>query len=403
MSTTPTKKDIAHSAPVRSLTTGQITVLIIATVPMVTAGGLGAWGTYSNVKTVFPDNGTAAGVVAAGEGATFVLALVYVLLTLLGQTAPAPVRLGLWLLPAVASATGAKLAATTTEAVVYAVTPMAMCVSAEGIGLVARRVVVYCTGVDMEAQRRNADLMRRIAYHSARSERHPWERVQKWSALKAWRLMSRAGAGDAQLGSDLVAVQRDRLTEGADTAMSAMLKGCPEPTAVIPVSLPAEPVRPALEPAPEPGVEPAGPCEPDAELTDEPHESPGENAPASTPPTEPDHADDKASDQAFEPEPVLSQSEPTATPDPGEPRPTSEPDPDPDSEPQAKPHPADDEPTTVLSREEQQVRTLAHHLRIGEELTKTTAAQLLGVSPATAGRRLKVARDRIGEGTGLYL
>ncbi|MBK3597046.1 hypothetical protein [Streptomyces sp. MBT51] len=328
MSTTPAQKDAAPGTSARSLTGGQITVLVIATIPMVVAGAVGAWGTYSNVLAVFPDNGTAAGVVAAGEGATFVLALVYVLLTLLGQTAPAPVRLGLWLLPVVASATGAKLATDTTAAVVYAVTPMAMCVSAEGIGLVARRVVVYCTGIDMEAQRRNAELMRRIGYQTARAQRHPWKWAQQRSGLTAWRLMSRAGSGDAQLGSELIAVQRTRLAQGADTALLAMLQGGVEPT-LVSVSLAAEPVRPALEP--------------------------GEPLPAA--PTEPD----------------------------------------------AKPHPTDDEPTSPLSREEQQISTLAHHLKIGEPLTKNTAAQLLGVSPATAGRRLKAARERIGDGTGLYL
>jgi predicted DNA-binding protein (UPF0251 family) len=51
---------------------------------------------------------------------------------------------------------------------------------------------------------------------------------------------------------------------------------------------------------------------------------------------------------------------------------------------------------------EQQILTLAHRLRSGEPLTKTTAAHLLKVSPATAGRRLKDARDRIGDGTGFY-
>lgn len=51
---------------------------------------------------------------------------------------------------------------------------------------------------------------------------------------------------------------------------------------------------------------------------------------------------------------------------------------------------------------EQQITELAARLRGGEHLTKTTAAHLLGVSPATAGRRLKDARDRVNEGTGFY-
>ncbi|MFC8361115.1 DUF2637 domain-containing protein [Streptomyces griseorubiginosus] len=51
---------------------------------------------------------------------------------------------------------------------------------------------------------------------------------------------------------------------------------------------------------------------------------------------------------------------------------------------------------------EQQITELAQRLKRGERLTKTTAAQALGVSPATAGRRLKDARRRIDEGTGFY-
>nr|WP_123981312.1 DUF2637 domain-containing protein [Streptomyces sp. Ag109_O5-1] len=85
-------------------------------------------------------------------------------------------------------------------------------------------------------------------------------------------------------------------------------------------------------------------------------------------------------------EPVLSPAEPITVSRP-------EPSPEPVGE---GGEPADDEI-------EQQITTLAHRLRSGERLTKTTAAQLLGVSPATAGRRLKDARARIGEGTGNYL
>jgi len=208
---------------VKTLTRGQKTVLTAATLPMIGAGGLGAWGTYANITSVFHRTGTAAGVVAAGEGATLVLALVLVGLTMLGQPSPLAVRAGLWLLPAAAAITGAIVAPGTRDAVVFAVTPMAMTVSAEGLGLLARRIVIRTSGVDVEAQRRNATTLRRIAYHRARAERHPWKWVQKYSALRAWRLMGRAGDGDTQLGNGLVAVQRDRLTEGANTALSAML------------------------------------------------------------------------------------------------------------------------------------------------------------------------------------
>ena len=90
----------------KKLTGGQIAVLTAATIPMIGAGGLGAWGTYTNITSVFHRSATALGVVAAGEGATLVLALVLVGLTMLGQASPLAVRAGLWLLPATASVTG---------------------------------------------------------------------------------------------------------------------------------------------------------------------------------------------------------------------------------------------------------------------------------------------------------
>lgn len=204
------------------LTRGQISVLAAATIPMVAFGGLGAWGTYTNIVSVFDRSATALGVVAAGEGATLVLALVAVGLVMLGQAVPAPVRVGLWALPAVASATGAAVAETVTEAVVFAVTPMAMTVSAEGMGLLARRIVVFRTGVDAEAQRRNAATVQRLAYHRARAERHPSDHARKRSERASWRLARRVGVGDAQLGARLVTVQRERLTEGADAALLDM-------------------------------------------------------------------------------------------------------------------------------------------------------------------------------------
>ncbi|MFS7877668.1 hypothetical protein ACEYXF_30680 [Streptomyces asiaticus] len=208
--------------PERSLSRGQAYVLGAAAVPMVAFGGMGAWGTYSNITSVFHRSATALGVVAAGEGATLVLALVLVGLTMLGQSAPTAVRIGLWTLPAVASVTGAAVAQSTTEAVVFAVTPMAMCVSAEGMGLLARRIVVYRTGVDAEAQRRNAAVMQRLAYHRARAANHPDEKARNGSELESWKLAKKVGAGDALLGANLVDVQRGRLTDGADAALAGM-------------------------------------------------------------------------------------------------------------------------------------------------------------------------------------
>ncbi|MFC9606086.1 hypothetical protein ACFTTN_21805 [Streptomyces niveus] len=209
------------------LTRGQIACLIGATVPMIAAGGLGGWGTYTNIAAEFGRAATAIGVVAAGEGVTLVLAMVMVGLTLLGQSSPAPVRAGLWLAPIAAAATGVVVGDDLTEQVVYAITPLAMSASAEGLGLLARRVVVYLTGVDMEAQRRNAETMQRLAYHRARAAKHPDEKERASSDLESWKLAKKVGVGDAQLGVHLVDVQRGRLGEGADAALADMLTVAP--------------------------------------------------------------------------------------------------------------------------------------------------------------------------------
>lgn len=209
------------------LTRGQRIVLVAATVPMVAAGGLGGWGTYTNISVEFGRAATAIGVVAAGEGVVLVLAMVMVGLTLLGQSSPAPVRVGLWLAPIAAAATGVVVADDTTEAVVYGVTPLAMSASAEGLGLLARRVVVFLTGVDVEAQRRNAETMQQLAYHRARAVKHPNEEQRQESELESWKLAAKVGVGDVQLGAHLVEVQRDRLGDGADAALADMLTVAP--------------------------------------------------------------------------------------------------------------------------------------------------------------------------------
>ena len=91
-------------------------------------------------------------------------------------------------------------------------------------------------------------------------------------------------------------------------------------------------------------------------------------------------------DQVISREPVLSPAEPMTVS-------RAEPGPEPDREPGE----------SDVDEIEQQISQLASRLRGGERLTKTTAAQLLGVSQATAGRRLKEAKGRIGDGTGQYL
>ena len=224
------------------LTKGQIAVLIITTLPMIAVGIAGAVGTYANAASVLHRKETALGVVAAGEGATLVAGLVMIVVTMLGQTAPPVIRAALWLLPAAASVMGLALAPTRTEAVVFALTPLAMTASAEGISLLARRIVVHRTGIDIEAQRRNAAVLRRIAYHRARAERHPWRWVRKVSALVAWRLMGKLGDHDATLGSALTDVQNTRIVDGANTALAAMLSSATD-------HQPATP-RPAVAAAP---------------------------------------------------------------------------------------------------------------------------------------------------------
>ncbi|QJT03175.1 hypothetical protein G9272_25230 [Streptomyces asoensis] len=227
--------------PERSLSRGQIILLSLAAVPMVGFGGMGAWGTYSNITSVFHRSATALGVVAAGEGATLVLALTLVALTALGQSSPLAVRLGLWMLPAVASLTGAAVAQSTRDAVVFAVTPIAMSASAEGLGLVARRIVVFCTGVDAEAQRRNAAVLQRLAYHRARAANHPDMKARKSSEVESWKLAKKVGAGDVLLGAHLVDVQRERMTAGADAALAGMFH--------LPVTAPALHAPATPEPA----------------------------------------------------------------------------------------------------------------------------------------------------------
>jgi hypothetical protein len=206
----------------RALTTGQRAVLGTAAAVMVVVGVAGAVGTFSNTLAEFGRKATAAGVVAAGEGLTLILALTMLGLTLLGQSAPLWVRVGLWLAPLAACGTGLSLADNLTEAAVYGVTPLGMSGAAEGLGLIARRIVIYSTGVDAEAQRRNAHAVQQLAYHQAAAERHPDEDTREDALRKSWKLAKRVGVGDQVLGAALVEVQRERITGGADAALGAM-------------------------------------------------------------------------------------------------------------------------------------------------------------------------------------
>ncbi|MET8023810.1 conjugal transfer protein [Streptomyces avermitilis] len=205
----------------KPLTKVQVGVLAAAFVPMLATGVIGGIGTYSNIGHSY-GKGTALGALAAGEGATAVLALVLLGLTMLGQSSPRVVRSGLWVLPAAASVMAAMAAPDPGRTVVYALTPMGMSVSAEGMAFLARRIVVHTDGRDAESERRTADLVQALAYHRARAAHHPTNRVRKRSDRVSWRLARRVGVGDAALGSRLLDVQRDRITDGADAALASM-------------------------------------------------------------------------------------------------------------------------------------------------------------------------------------
>lgn len=206
----------------RELTNGQGVVLGAAAVAMVTVGIFGGIGTYSNAVSEFHRQATAAGVVAAGEGLTLILAMVMLGRTMLNQASPSIVRVGMWLAPVSASCIGVTIASNAREAAVYAVTPLAMSGAAEGLGFIARSIVVYRTGVDAEVMRRNADAARQLAFNRAVADSHPDDRKRKWAVRRYWRLAKYVGVGDAELGAGLVDVQRVRVREGADAALADM-------------------------------------------------------------------------------------------------------------------------------------------------------------------------------------
>ncbi|MFF1562033.1 conjugal transfer protein [Streptomyces sp. NPDC058293] len=213
----------------KPLTKVQIIVLSAAFVPMLATGVVGGIGTYSNISGAY-GTGTALGAVAAGEGATAVLALVLLGLTMLGQSSPRIIRLGLWALPAAASAMAAMAADDPGTTVIYAITPMGMCVSAEGMAFLARRIAVHTDGHDAEGERRAVEVVQRLAYHRARAANHPDKKTRKRSDRASWRLARKVGSGDVALGSALLDVQRKRVTIGADAALGAMFHLTPDTT-----------------------------------------------------------------------------------------------------------------------------------------------------------------------------
>lgn len=206
----------------KTLTRTQKAVLALALLPMVAVGVAGGIGTYSNISHAY-GSGTALGALAAGEGATAVLALILLGLTMLGQSSPLMIRLGLWALPATAAVMGATAATEGAgQTLVYAATPLAITASAEGLAFLIRRIVVHTEGRDVEAAARAAAVVRDLAYHQARAAAHPSKRARKRSVKRSWRLVRRVGEGDAVLTDELLDVQRARVLAGADVALQRM-------------------------------------------------------------------------------------------------------------------------------------------------------------------------------------
>ncbi|WP_078941682.1 MULTISPECIES: conjugal transfer protein [unclassified Streptomyces] len=237
----------------KGLSRAQKAVLTAAFVPMVATGAAGGFGTYSNISAAY-GSGTALGAVAAGEGATAVLALVLLGLTMLGQSSPMVIRAGLWALPAAAAVMSAMAATDPGETVIYALTPMGMTTAAEGAAFLARRIVVHRDGRDAEADRKAAAVVQALAYRQAMAASHPDEKVRQKSELKAWKLAGKVGAGDLALSEQLLEVQRARITAGADSALASMFSGSAAPalpagslalTVALEVDRSTEPIDPA--------------------------------------------------------------------------------------------------------------------------------------------------------------
>jgi hypothetical protein len=191
---------------------------MLVAAPMAAVGIAGAVATYVNMDNVLHRSASALGLVAAGEGATLICALVALAVTLMGQHTPATVRTGMWLVPLGASAVGILLAPTASEAVVMAFTPLAMTASGEGVAFVARRVVAHRTGVDLEQQRRSGALV----WHANRL-RQGGRLGQRRSRAAVMRLTKRFAETDSQMSVQLAETQRYRIGENADANLAAAL------------------------------------------------------------------------------------------------------------------------------------------------------------------------------------
>ncbi|ALY07318.1 hypothetical protein SEA_MAIH_68 [Streptomyces phage Maih] len=246
---------------------GQIAVLVLACAPMAAVGAAGAVATFVNMDRILKSGASAAGMVAAGEGATLICALVALAVTLMGQHTPPVVRLGMWLLPLVAAVAGVALASGTNEKIMMAVTPMAMTAAGEGVSFVARRVVAHRTGTDIEQQRRSGLLL----WHANRAK-NGGAIGRRISQAAVWRLTKAFAETDAQLSVQLGEIQRYRIADGADVNLAAVLAG--------PVAKSPQRSRKAVDApaAPLPALPPAAPSEarpqPSADADDDSHAAP---------------------------------------------------------------------------------------------------------------------------------
>ncbi len=260
------------------MTWGQILVLTVTCVPMAAVGVAGAVATYVNMDRILGSGASAAGMVAAGEGATLICALVALAVTLMGQHTPAVVRLGMWLLPVVGSVAGVALASTTNERIMMAVTPLAMTAAGEGVAFVARRVVAHRTGTDLEQQRRSGLLL----WHANRAK-NGGRLGRKLSQLAVWRLTKAFASTDAQLSVQLGEIQRYRIADGADTNLAEVLAG---PVAKAQKQSRKADVAASVAPAPQlPALPPAAPAQ---AVTQLPAASLANAVPAAKLPTETD-------------------------------------------------------------------------------------------------------------------
>lgn len=239
---------------------GQVVVLAVASLPMAAAGVAGGIASYFNFADVLASKSNALSLVLAGEGVAFICALVALAVTLMGQHTPNVVRAGLWLIPLAASVAGVIVAPDTNTRVVMGLSPLAMTAAGEGIALVARRIVAYRTGVDIEQQRRSGLLL----WHANRAANGGWL-GRKLSTAAVWRLTRAFAETDNQMSVQLGEVQRYRIGEGADANLAAVLSRtdkapklgkavkAPElpsaaPSPLVAPELPAAPSQAATEP-----------------------------------------------------------------------------------------------------------------------------------------------------------